>query len=217
MCGRVVQKGMRRGEVNARFSATAADNVAAHYNLAPTNQLLTIREEGSTYAWASCRWGLIPSWAKDTGISSKTFNARADTVTEKPSFRSAFKNRRCLIPVDGFYEWYTEGKKKTPFFISNANPNEMLVFAGLWETWRGPEGEIQSCTIITTEPNAFISELHNRMPVILGPDAWNAWLAGSTSPADLQVMLRPCPEEWLQAWQVGALRGDGPELIEPVA
>jgi putative SOS response-associated peptidase YedK len=160
------------------------------------------------------RWGLIPSWAKDPAIGAKTFNARAETVAEKPSFRAAFKSRRCLIPVTGFYEWQTVGKAKTPFFITSPDPDEMLVFAGLFETWRMGE-EIPSCTIITTEANAFMRGLHTRMPVILPPEAWEVWLSSSASLEGLLGLLRPAPEDVLQAWQVRPLRGDGQELIEP--
>lgn len=193
MCGRVVVKELK-GMIAERIMAG-----------------------GTNWEARMRRWGLIPSWAKDPEFGVKTFNARAETVAEKPSFRNAFKSRRCLIPVNGFYEWLTTGGAKAPFFISHVDPKEMLVFAGLFETWRGPQEEIQSCTIITTEANEFMRELHTRMPVILPPEALGQWLSTGASPADLLSLLRPAPENVLQAWQVRPLKGDGPDLIEQVS
>lgn len=211
MCGRVTQDGIR-GIPSIRVKTVIPGGFEPRYNLAPTDPLLTITPE---WTFAVRRWGLVPSWAKDLSISSKTFNARAETVAEKPSFRTPFKRKRCLIPVSGFYEWHTAGKTKTPFYISNADPNEMLVFAGLWDSWESEDGDLQSCTIITTEANAFMKELHDRMPVILGPDHWDAWLKANATQDELQALLKPCPPAWLRAWQVKPLRGEGPQLIEP--
>lgn len=199
-----------------RIRAGGPPGLIPHFNIAPTGMLVTVQVGATTWETRMRRWGLIPSWAKDPGIGAKTFNARAETVAEKPSFRGAFKSRRCLIPVDGFYEWLTSGKTKTPFYISHVDPKEMLVFAGLFETWRGSQEEIQSCTIITTEANAFMRELHHRMPVVLSPRAWDQWLSNITSPVDLLALLQPAQEDLLQGWQVRPLRGDGPQLIEQV-
>lgn len=213
MCGRVTQDGSR-GIKSFPVKLEVPDGFEPRYNLAPTDPLLTITPE---WTYAVRRWGLVPSWAKDLSIGSKTFNALAETVAEKPSFRTPFKRKRCLIPVAGFYEWHTAGKAKTPFYISHTDPEQALVFAGLWDSWECEDGELQSCTIITTEANAFMEELHHRMPVILSRDQWDGWLSSETPTADLQGMLRPCPTEWLQAWQVRPLRGKGPGLIEPEA
>ena len=215
MCGRVTQEGIR-GIVSLRVKTRVPDGWGPSWNIAPTNPLLVI-----TPAWevAVRRWGLVPAWSKDLAFGSKCFNARAETVAEKPSFRAAFKKSRVLVPVNGFYEWLTQGKTKTPFFISNAAPEEMLVFAGLEDRWEGgPEGEVCSASIVTTTANDFIRPIHpNRMPVLLAPGQWDSWLDPKASPADLQGMLRPAPEDALRAWQVRPVRGDGPELIEPVA
>ena len=156
-----------------RVRAGGPPGLVPHFNISPTGQLVTVQAEAGGWEARMRRWGLIPSWAKDPAIGAKTFNARAETVAEKPSFRAAFKSRRCLIPVNGFYEWLAAGKTKTPFYISNPDPKEMLVFAGLWESWRGPSEEVQTCTIITTEANAFMQELHTRIPVILAPEAYS--------------------------------------------
>ena len=211
MCGRVTQDGSR-GIKSFPVKLEVPDGFEPRYNLAPTDPLLTITPE---WTYAVRRWGLVPSWAKGLSIGSKTFNARAETVAEKPSFRTPFKRKRCLIPVSGFYEWHTQGKTKTPFYISHVDPKQALVFAGLWDSWESEDGELQSCTVITTAANAFMEELHDRMPVILGPGQWEGWLAADAKPADLQAMLKPCPTEWLQAWQVRPLRGEGPQLCAP--
>lgn len=214
MCGRVVLKGLR-GLIARRVEAGGPPGLIPRFNIAPTQDLVTIQLEAGAWTTRARRWGLIPSWAKDPAIASKTFNARAETAAEKPSFRQAFRSRRCLIPVDGFYEWTHTGKDKVPFFISNSNSEEMLLFAGLFETWKGPEDVVTTCTILTTEANAFMAELHSRMPAILAPAAWNTWLAPETPAAALQTMLTPAAAGLLQAWEVRPLQGDNPGLIEP--
>ncbi len=205
MCGRVAVTSLK-GQI---AELVAFLGIQQSYNVAPTGQLVTVQ---AGWEPRMRRWGLIPSWAKDSVIAAKTFNARGETVAEKPAFRAAFRQRRCLIPVGGFYEWASDGKAKIPFYFSNANPDEMLVLAGLWESWKG----LETCTIITTEANGFMQDLHSRMPAILQPDAWAAWINPRTPQVDLQTLLRPAPEDVLQAWEVHPLRGDGPELIDRV-
>ncbi len=163
----------------------------------------------------SAHWGLIPFWAKDRKIGAKLINARAETVAEKPAFRAAFKSRRCLVPADGFYEWRREGKVKQPFLIESAD-SEPMAFAGLWETWKDEDGKpLVSCTIITTEANAIMREIHNRMPVILDNGAFDNWLADR---GDHAALLRPCAEQHLQMRPVDArvnnVRNNDAELIE---
>jgi putative SOS response-associated peptidase YedK len=137
------------------------------------------------------RWGLIPSWAKDVSVGYKMINARAETIDEKPSFRVAFQRRRCLIPADGFYEWKIEDGHKYPYLFT-LKDRKPFTFAGLWETWRSQEGgEINSCTIITTEPNSLVAQYHNRMPVILGYENRWRWLEERTK-EELKAMLIPC-------------------------
>ena len=165
------------------------------------------------------RWGLIPSWAKDASIGAKLINARAETITEKPSFRAAFKWSRIVVPVSGFYEWAAIGGHRRAYCIKPADDG-LWMFAGLAETWtKGLDGPVESCTIITTAANRAMEELHHRMPVILAPGG-QRWLEPETPAADLVALLRPCPNEWLETYEVGAavgnVKNDGPELIKPV-
>ena len=165
------------------------------------------------------RWGLIPSWAKDKSIGSRMINARAETVAEKPSFRSALRRRRCLILADGFYEWQRVGKSKKPMMVVMRS-GEPLAFAGLWETWRDPEGTvIPSCTIITTTPNDLLRLIHNRMPVILPREIEDFWLDDSVDdPAALTSILIPYPADAMEAYEVlslvNSVANKGPELTD---
>lgn len=195
--------------------------IAKRYNVAPTQQAPVVRrhENGERHL-ELLRWGLIPSWSKDIKIGYKLINARGETVHEKPSFRAAFKSRRCLIPVSGFYEWKksTESAQKQPYYIRGKE--EVLVFAGLWERWQSPEGEtIDSYSIITTEANDLLKPLHDRMPVILDPSDFEKWLGPKTTPQELRNLLLPCDPERLTYYAVSTLvnspKQDIPECIEP--
>jgi len=169
------------------------ERYAPRYNIAPTQPILAVpnNTEGNSDFFI---WGLVPSWAKDPAIGNRMINARAETLAEKPSFRGPYRHRRCLIFADGFYEWkaHSGTKKKTPYYI-RLNSGKPFAFAGLWEGWQSPDGgEIKSATIITTQPNLVIAELHNRMPVILDPNDYAVWLdPAPQSPADMQSLLRP--------------------------
>jgi putative SOS response-associated peptidase YedK len=167
----------------------------------------------------------VPSWAKDPSIANRLFNARAETVTEKPSFRSAFAKRPCVIPVDGFYEWdHREGRNRQPHYFTRVD-GEPLLFAGLYERWHDPETPkdapaLQTCTVITTEPNDDMDELHNRMPVILAPRDVETWLnVSAVEPAERAQLLRPAPKGTISHYgvdkAVGSVKNDGPELINP--
>ncbi len=169
--------------------------ITPRYNIAPSQPVAVIsNEEPPRLDFYS--WGLIPSWAKDPAIGSRMINARAETLAEKPSFRSAFLRRRCLIPADGFFEWQSvPGRKsKLPLYFRLAS-GKPFAFAGLWELWHAPDGsEIRSCTIVTTEPNELLAPMHNRMPVILQPEAYPTWLnAAEVKPDKLQPLLVPSP------------------------
>jgi putative SOS response-associated peptidase YedK len=167
------------------------------------------------------RWGLIPYWAKDIKIGFSTINAMAETVDKKPVFREAFARRRCLVPVDNFYEWQKTGKETQPYAIALAD-RSIMALAGLWETWRAPAGEtIRSFTIVTTEPNEQCARLHNRMPVVLDPASWPLWLGEEPArPAELKAMLVPYPAAGMIVWpvskRVGNVKNNDPSLIEPV-
>ena len=206
-----------------RFEAEALPELRPRYNVAPSQNIPIVREEGEKRRFALARWGLIPHWAKDTKIGYSTINARAETVAEKPAFRNAFKHRRCLIPADGFYEWQAiaGSKVKQPWFIA-LQDREPMVFAGLWERWRSPEGEdLESCSIIVTDANELMRSIHDRMPVILAPGDWSAWLESEAKDAvSLQSLLKPYPARGMTAWsvstQVNSPRNDSVECMEAV-
>lgn len=191
-----------------RFQAENAPDWQASYNVAPSLAIPIVRNKHNTRRFASARWGLIPSWAKDIKIGYSTINARAETVAEKPSFRSAFKHRRCLVVCDGYFEWQEiEGQKtKQPWYISLSDRQPMAL-AGLWEHWQGQDGsEIESCTIIVISGNALMQPIHDRMPVILPETDWEKWLdCKNTDYKVLQALLKQYPSEELVAWPVTAL------------
>jgi putative SOS response-associated peptidase YedK len=221
MCGRFTLT-TDRDQIEERFSFRMT-NVALtpHYNIAPSQPVLSLMSDGKENRAGFLRWGLIPSWAKDEAIGSRMINARAETLAEKPSFKRALQKRRCLVIADGFYEWKAEGKKKTPMFIA-LKSREPFGFAGLWETWKAPSGEaIHSCTIITTAPNAMMASIHNRMPVILSREAETAWLDRTLDdPQKLLPLLVPYSDTEMTAYEVSLLvnspRNDVPTCIEPV-
>jgi putative SOS response-associated peptidase YedK len=173
------------------------------WNIAPTQDVLTIRlhPETKQRTMDTLRWGLIPNWAKDPKVAYKTINARAETVDSAPSFRQAFRKRRCLVPVDGFYEWKKVPGGKIPYSISMKDDSP-FVFAGLWEGWKDPaNGEwLHTCTIITGEPNEFVREIHNRMPVILREEHHESWLSGEAG----KEVLVPYPAERMKAWPISS-------------
>lgn len=172
------------------------------FNIAPTQTVIVVNDEGQRQFFAM-RWGLIPSWAKDSSVGNRMINARAETVAEKPAFRSALRKRRCLIPADGFYEWQKLGKVKQPVRIV-LKSREPFAFAGLWETWRSPDGEeIKSCTIITTEANDLLKEVHERMPVILTKEAESVWLDPKIQePERLIPLLKSYPSNQMEFYPV---------------
>jgi putative SOS response-associated peptidase YedK len=222
MCGRfalIVDASVLAGV----FEVDPPRELKPRFNIAPTQTVPIVRttSEGSREC-APVRWGLIPSWAKDTKIGARMINARGETVAEKPSFRSAVKSRRCLIPADGFYEWVTTDEGKQPHFIHFADAR-LFAFAGLWERWhKGEDGPLDSCTIITTRPNELIADLHDRMPVILPRERYSEWLEPAMLEADrLQELLSPHPAEEMEAYPVSRFvnspRNDGPECIARLA
>jgi putative SOS response-associated peptidase YedK len=161
-----------------RFGAVGEIEERPRYNIAPTQQVVTVRKEDGkkTHKFSTMRWGLIPSWAKDTSIGTRTLNARSETITTRPAFRDSIRAKRCLIPADGFYEWRKMGSVKQPYCFE-VGVGEVFAFAGLWDEWTSPDGEIlESCTVLTTIPNSLVEDLHNRMPVIVPPDKYDVWL-----------------------------------------
>ena len=218
MCGRYSLTA-DLGELAGRFEFDGDwDAFDKRYNIAPTQEVLTV-VGGQTRRAGFMRWGLIPFWAKNPSIGSRMINARAETVAEKPAFRDALRRRRCLVLADGFYEWQKVGKNKRPMRIVMGS-GEPFAFAGLWETWRDPEGTvIPSCTIITTTPNDLLKLIHNRMPVILSKEVEDLWLDDSIDdPPTLTSVLTPYPDDGMEAYEVSSLvnsvANDGPELID---
>jgi putative SOS response-associated peptidase YedK len=199
-------------------------NFAPSWNLAPTDPLPVVRFDArdGERSLDVMRWGLIPYWAKDIKIGFSTINARAEEIDTKPAFREAFRQRRCLVPLDNFYEWKKTGTGKQPYAIA-LKGGGLMAMAGLWETWRSPEGErIRSFTIATTTPNELCAELHNRMPVVLKPEVWPMWLGEEPAEAArLRALLAPYPSEDMICWpvspRVGNVKNNDPSLIEPIA
>jgi putative SOS response-associated peptidase YedK len=222
MCGRFSQTASP--EVLAQqFKITDPPLFTPRYNIAPSQPIAAIRidPDSATRTLVMLRWGLIPSWAKDPKIGFQCINAKAETVAEKPSFRSAFKKRRCLIVATGFYEWQVQGRTKQPMWIG-LRSKRPFAFAGLWEQWTPAEGELlETCTIITTEPNDLMAPIHNRMPVILAPTSYDQWLDPTFQHVEpLKALLRPYPSEELTAYSVSTLvnnpRHDAPQCLDPI-
>ncbi|MEQ8770452.1 MAG: SOS response-associated peptidase [Phycisphaerales bacterium] len=193
--------------------------IPASYNVAPTQVSPVARngERGRELAW--CRWGLVPSWAKDPSVGSRMINARAETAAEKPAFRAAMKRRRCVVPASGFYEWQKDaGGKKRPHYIARAD-GAVLLFAGLWEEWDHGDGPLQTFTVLTTAPNELMATLHDRMPVVLEREEVGAWLDPRAEVASVRPMLDSAADGVLVAHEVSArvnsVRADDARLIEP--
>lgn len=204
MCGRFTLS-QPTAELADQFQLDEMTELESSYNIAPTHPVATVQIEPETQKRQLnlLHWGLIPSWAKDPAIGSKLINARAETLAEKPSFRSAFKRRRCLILADGFYEWQRVKGKKQPHYIHRQD-QQPFAFAGLWEHWQGPEGKtVNSCTIVTTDANELLRPLHNRMPVILEAKDYELWLDPDVQQTEpLQPLLHPYPSEEMTAYPV---------------
>jgi putative SOS response-associated peptidase YedK len=216
MCGRFAFYSPTEAAA-ALFGVAAAQPLAPRYNIAPTQDIAAIRiAEGGVRELTLLRWGLVPSWAKDPSIGNRMINARAETVAEKPSFRAAFRRRRCLVLADGFYEWKKENAGKTPYLISLAS-GMPFAFAGLWEHWQSREtGEsIETATLITTAASGFMAELHDRMPVVLGPATADRWLAGEDEVIERATENGPALRAWPVDRRVNNARNEGAELIEP--
>ncbi|PSB18143.1 SOS response-associated peptidase [Phormidesmis priestleyi ULC007] len=225
MCGRFSQSLI--GDVIAEaFQLVEIPDWQPRYNIAPTQTIPAIvAAESGNRQFKPLRWGLIPSWSKDPAIGAKLINARSETVTEKPSFRSAFKQRRCLILADGFYEWRKQSGKKQPFYfrLEDSSP---FAFAGLWERWHDSEDDrLETCTILTTEANQTVAQVHDRMPVILHADSYDRWLDPSQPLESLQALLCPYDSNLMTAYPVNSSVNspwnDTPDctvpLVEPMA
>jgi len=221
MCGRIVLKAPSR-QVAEEFELPNEPVLEERFNIAPTEPVAAVRigVDGSR-SCDTLQWGLIPPWSTDPRVGAKMFNARSETVTDKPSFREAFAQRRCLVPVSGFYEWKKQDTARLPYYFSHAD-QRVLALAGLWERWEFPGGKVlESCSVLTTAANQFMRRFHHRMPVILSPADYGRWLeTGADEAEGLQDLLVPAAEDVLRSWPVADLvnksSNDGPQLIEPV-
>lgn len=221
MCGRFTLT-VDPAELQAHFqNISFPEQYAARYNIAPSQAILAIPNDGKRAA-DFFLWGLIPSWAKDASMGSRMINARGETLAEKPAYRGVYKYKRCLIPADGFYEWKAQvgTKAKTPYFI-HMKDGEPFAFAGLWDEWHAADGSpLRTCTIITTAPNPLMASIHDRMPVILPPAAYEEWLdPAPRTPDSLQRLIASFPQDRMQAYPVSALvnspSNDRAELVQP--
>jgi putative SOS response-associated peptidase YedK len=219
MCGRFTLHTSGE-EIAQHFALSIPPPLTPRYNIAPSQEACAIRtlESSRDRSAAFLRWGLIPRWAKEPKIGYRMINARAESVAEKPAFRAAFRHRRCLIPADGFYEWRRDGRTRQPFHLTRQDGG-LFAFAGLWEQWRDPDaGIIESFSIVTTRANDLLAPIHNRMPVILPPDAYPIWIdPGARDPGVLEGLLTPFPSQAMKAVpvspRVNSPGADDPNLI----
>jgi len=225
MCGRFIQisgpEKIRASLGDLEVSQDIQTGLPPRYNISPTQDILAVLNMPRPLLTAT-RWGLIPFWAKDTSIGNRMINARAETLLEKPSFRTPLRKRRCIIFSEGFYEWKGTGKDKEPFFI-RMKGSEPFGFAGLWDTWadKTSGAQVISSTIITTDANTLVAPIHSRMPVILSPGDYGTWLSAGTVPDDaLADLLRPCDPGQMEAYRISRYvnnpRNDSPECMKPI-
>jgi putative SOS response-associated peptidase YedK len=224
MCGRFTLTATFE-EIIDRFDIQAfieQENYEPSFNIAPSQAVLAVINDGKTNRMGFLKWGLVPPWAKDAAIGHKMINARAETLSEKPSFRTAFKKKRCLVIADSFYEWKRhEDKSKTPMRIK-LKSDELFAMAGIWEAWKAPEGKtLYTCSVITTGPNELMKDIHDRMPVILKPEDEKTWLNPSISDIkELNKLLVPFDENLMETYEVSSLvnspKNNSVELIQKI-
>jgi len=216
----------RAGAPSAADPHNPHNPTRARFNIAPTQQVVIVRQRAEERELACARWGLVPPWASDLSVGSRMINARSETAAGKPAFRDSVRHRRCLVPADGFYEWRKSAKAKRPMAIRRAD-RAPLAMAGLWERWEDPsatgttENTIETCTVLTCAPNELMASIHDRMPVILEPEAWGRWLDPGLTDADqIAPLMAPAAEGVLEAYpvstRVNSPTNQGPGLIEPV-
>jgi len=216
MCGRYALTSPP-AVIAERFHLLWAPEIEAHYNIAPSQMIPVVRETAEGRALALLKWGLIPWWAKDAHIGAKLVNARAESLADKPAFRDAYRHRHCLVPANAFYEWKLVAGRKQPYCI-RMRDQALFGMAGLWEHWVAPDGQVvESCTIVTVDANALVGELHDRMPLILAPADYDAWLCAGTSKAALPHAVAA---EAMVAYPVSPLvsnaRNDDPACLDPI-
>lgn len=220
MCGRITLT-TPGGELAGYLRALGSLSWPPRYNIAPTQDVATVRQANGERRLEPMRWGLIPGWADGPSIGNRMINARAETVADRSAFREPFRSRRCLVLADGFYEWQQTNGGKQPHYLYRSD-GRPLTLAGLWDTWRPPDDDaVTSCTIITTRPNDLVEPLHDRMPVILEESEWDRWLDPSPAdPRELQALLDPFPPDRMSAHpvttRVNSPANDDPDCIRPL-
>ena len=224
MCGRFTLR-TPASDVAKQFGLLEVPPFEPRFNVAPSQPVAAVRQTPGESAprrqWAWLRWGLVPSWAKDPGVGNRLINARAETAAEKPAFRAALRRRRCLVAADGFYEWQHTGQRKQPFYF-HLRDQRPFGFAGLWETWQGPEASpIETCTVLTTEANELVRPIHDRMPVIVAPADYDLWLDPAVEePAELSRLWGPYPAGEMAAYpvstRINSPANEDPRCIEPL-
>ena len=222
MCGRYKLTAKERW-LSFLFNLDPKDvDWVSRWNVAPTQEVATVRQHRREpkRIFGLMKWGLIPHWSKDTAIGPKAINAMSETAAEKPAFREPMRRQRCLIPADGFYEWKQSGKAKQPYSIGLADGG-VFAFAGLWDSWSHAGSEILTCTILTTEANSLLKDIHTRMPVILSPEDYDLWLdPGITAPEKITDLLKPFDARKMRKYPVGPavnkVVNDGPECAEEI-
>jgi len=219
MCGRYTLS-TPAGRLAEEFQLDRTVEIPPSYNVAPTQQVAAVLEDEGGRHLEMLRWGLVPSWADDPDIGARMINARSETAPEKPSFRRAFRGRRCLIVADGFYEWKREDGGKQPYYF-RMQDGRPFAFAGLWESWDKGDGTLRTCAILTTRANSVLEEIHDRMPVILPHDAYNAWLDPDADREELGELMIPYPGADLETYPVSRFvnspRNNDERCIEPAA
>ena len=222
MCGRY-RLSRRKQVVEEYFEANSEEeDWSPRYNVAPTQPVATVRQAGASRVLSMMRWGMVPSWAKDISIGGQLINARSETLLDKPAFRDALRTRRCLIPADGFYEWKKAGKERQPYHFGMKD-DALFAFAGLWDRWRSPTGQmLESCSILTTVPNELLKDVHDRMPVILPARHYRTWLtAPATEAQRLTYLLVPFDANLMKRYAVSALvnkpQNEAPECAQEVS
>ena len=219
MCGRYTLS-TPAGRLAEEFQLDSTVEIPPSYNIAPTQQVAAVLEDEGGRRLEMLRWGLVPSWGDDPDIGARMINARSETAPEKPSFRRAFRGRRCLIATDGFYEWKRENGGKQPYYF-HMQDGRPFAFAGLWESWDKGGGELLTCTILTTRANSVLQGIHDRMPVILPHDAYNAWLDPDADREELGELMIPYPGDGLETYPVSRFvnspRNNDERCIEPAA
>ncbi|MCW2309998.1 SOS response-associated peptidase [Rhodobium gokarnense] len=221
MCGRFALSEIP-ATIRRVFGYKDQPNFPPRYNIAPTQPIATVRLENGERRFVLVRWGLVPGWVKDPADFSLLINARSETAAEKPAFRAAMRHRRCLIPANGFYEWQRRDGRKQPYWVAPKDGG-LVAFAGLWESWAGPDGgDVETGAILTTAANAPMAEIHNRMPAVIAPEHFEAWLnTVEVSAKEASEMLRPAPEDLFEAvpvsTRVNAVANDDAALVAEIA